>query len=104
MEEELDSIEKKKKKVANFNEITPEVLKTKFDDILQLFNTVSKQNTIENEQLHPSLPQKGDLRIIKNSSSSSRHQHGSPWPFPATLPIGLQGYILYRHRAVVYRF
>ena len=35
------------------------------------------------------------------------HQHGSPWPFSATLlyrPGGLQGYILYRHRAGVYRF
>ena len=37
----------------------------------------------------------------------SRCQHGSPWPFLATrlyrslLPGGLQGYILYRHRAVV---
>ena len=40
----------------------------------------------------------------------SRCQHGSPWPPLATrlyrplLPGGLQGYILYRHRAVVYRF
>ena len=39
-----------------------------------------------------------------------RCQHGSPWPSLATrlyrqlLPGGLQGYILYRHRAVVYRF
>ena len=37
----------------------------------------------------------------------SRHQHGSPWPSLATLlyrpsfPVGLQDYILYRHRAVV---
>ena len=40
----------------------------------------------------------------------SRCQHGSPWPSPATdlyrpsLPVGLQGYILYQHRAVVCRF
>ena len=40
----------------------------------------------------------------------SRHQHGSPKPSLATrlyrplLPVGLQGYFLYRHRAVVYRF
>ena len=40
---------------------------------------------------------------------SHRHR-GSPWPSPATrlyrlsLPVGLQGYILYRHRAIVYRF
>ena len=39
----------------------------------------------------------------------SRCQHGSPSPFLTTrlyrpsLPGGLQGYILYRHRAVVYR-
>ena len=39
----------------------------------------------------------------------SHRQHGSPWPSLATrlyhplLPVGLQGYILYRHRAVVYR-
>ena len=37
----------------------------------------------------------------------SRHQHGDPWPFHATLlyrpllPAGLQGYIPYRHRAAV---
>ena len=36
----------------------------------------------------------------------SRHQHGSLWSSPATLlcrpslPVGLQGYIQYRHRAV----
>ena len=41
---------------------------------------------------------------------NSRCQHGSPWPSSATrlyrpsLPVGLQGYILYWHRAVVYRF
>ena len=40
----------------------------------------------------------------------SRRQQGSPWLSLATqlyrqlLPVGLQGYILYRHRAVVYRF
>ena len=40
----------------------------------------------------------------------SCRQHGSPWPSPSTLlnrlslPVGLQGYILYRHRAVVWRF
>ena len=40
----------------------------------------------------------------------SRHQHGYPWSSPATplycpsLPVGLQGYILYWHRAVVCRF
>ena len=38
------------------------------------------------------------------------HQHGYPWPSTATrlyrpsLPVGLQGYILYRHWAVVCRF
>ena len=37
----------------------------------------------------------------------SRHQHRYPWPFLTTilycplLPAGLQGYILYRHRAAV---
>ena len=37
------------------------------------------------------------------------HQHGYPWPSPTTrlnhssLPVGLQDYILYRHRTVVYR-
>ena len=37
------------------------------------------------------------------------HQHGYPWPSPATnlycpsLPVGLQGYILYRHRAIACR-
>ena len=40
----------------------------------------------------------------------SRCQHRSPWPNPATClyrsspPGYLQGYILFRHRAVVYRF
>ena len=40
----------------------------------------------------------------------SRCQHEYPWPFFATLPYrpllpaGLQGYILYRHRAAVCRF
>ena len=40
----------------------------------------------------------------------SHHQHGYPRPFLATpryrplLPAGLQGYILYRHRAPVCRF
>ena len=40
----------------------------------------------------------------------SRHQHGYPWPFLATLldcPLllaALQGYILYRHRASVCMF
>ena len=40
----------------------------------------------------------------------SRHQHEFPWLSPTTrlyclsLSIGLQDYILYRHRAVVYRF
>ena len=40
----------------------------------------------------------------------SRSQHGSPWPSLATrlyhplFTVGLQGHILYRHRAVVYRF
>ena len=40
----------------------------------------------------------------------SRRQHWSPWPSPAirlyrpSLPRALQGYILYRHRAVVYVF
>ena len=40
----------------------------------------------------------------------SRHQHGYPWSSLATglyrqsLPAGLQGYILYRHRAAVCRF
>ena len=37
-----------------------------------------------------------------------RRQRRSPWPSPATLlyrpslPVGLQGYILYRYRAVVW--
>ena len=40
----------------------------------------------------------------------SCYQHRYPWPSPATLfyrpsfPVGLRGYILYRHRAVVCRF
>ena len=37
----------------------------------------------------------------------SRRQQGSPWPSLTTCPLllgGLQGYILYRHKAVVYRF
>ena len=40
----------------------------------------------------------------------SHRQRLSPWPSPATflyrpsLPVSLQGYILYRHRAVLYRF
>ena len=40
----------------------------------------------------------------------SRHQHRYPWPFLTTplyrpsLLVGLQGYILYWHRAVVCRF
>ena len=40
----------------------------------------------------------------------SHRQHGSPWPSFATrlyrpsLPAGLQGYLLYRRRAVVYKF
>ena len=40
----------------------------------------------------------------------SRHQHGSSWPSLASLlyrpshPVNLQGYILYRHKAVVCRF
>ena len=40
----------------------------------------------------------------------SRHQHGYPWPSFATppyhssLPVGLQGYTLYPHRAAVCRF
>ena len=40
----------------------------------------------------------------------SHHQHGSPWPSPTIhlyrplLPVGLQGYIQYRHRPVAYRF
>ena len=40
--------------------------------------------------------------------SMSRHQQRYLWPFPAnllyrpSLPAGLQGYILYRHRAIVY--
>ena len=40
----------------------------------------------------------------------SHHQHGYPWSSPATLlycpslPAGLQGYILYRHRTVICRF
>ena len=39
----------------------------------------------------------------------SRHQHWSPWPSPATLlyrpslPVGLQGYIPYKHTAAEYR-
>ena len=39
-----------------------------------------------------------------------RCRHGSPWPSPSCslyrplLPEGLPGYILYRHRAVLYRF
>ena len=41
---------------------------------------------------------------------TSRRQHGYPWPSLAIspcrplLPVGLQGYIPYRHRAAVYRF
>ena len=37
----------------------------------------------------------------------SRRQHGSPWPSPAnhlyrpSFRVGLQGYILYRHRAIL---
>ena len=40
----------------------------------------------------------------------SRCKHGSPWPSLATrlycplFLVSLQGYILYQHRAVVYRF
>ena len=40
----------------------------------------------------------------------SRRQHRSPWPSPAicfyrsSLPVGFQGYILYRQRAVVHTF
>ena len=40
----------------------------------------------------------------------SYRQHRSPWAslvtrlYHPSLPVGLQGYILYRHRAVVYRF
>ena len=40
----------------------------------------------------------------------SCYQHGYPWPSLATppyhslLPVGLQGYILYQHRAAVCRF
>ena len=40
----------------------------------------------------------------------SHYQHGSPWPSPATLlyrpslPVGLQGYILYPHRPVLCMF
>ena len=40
----------------------------------------------------------------------SRYQHRCPWPSPTTLLyrplllVGLRGYILYRHRAVVCRF
>ena len=40
----------------------------------------------------------------------SHLQHGYPWPSPATLlyrpslPVGLQGYILHRHRTVACRF
>ena len=40
----------------------------------------------------------------------SRGQHGYPWPSPTirlyrpSLLVGLQGYIMYQHKAVVYRF
>ena len=40
----------------------------------------------------------------------SRHQRRYPWPSPASplyrpsLPVGLQGYNLYRHKAVVCRY
>ena len=40
----------------------------------------------------------------------SSYQHGSPWPsldtrlYRQSYPAGLQGFILYRHRAVLYRF
>ena len=46
-----------------------------------------------------------DIIIIMSS-----HQHGYPWPSLATLlycllhPVGLQGYIPYRHRVTVCRF
>ena len=48
--------------------------------------------------------------LIIISIIMSCHQHRSPWPSPTTLlyhpslPVGLLGYILYRHRAVVCRF
>ena len=56
----------------------------------------------------PQLPQV--IYIIFSMSihtMMSHRQHGPPWPSLATclyrpsLPVGLQGYILYRHRAVV---
>ena len=49
-------------------------------------------------------------KLIEGTSYiMSCYQHGSPWPSPTTpfyrpsLPVGLQGYILYRHRPVVCR-
>ena len=59
---------------------------------------------------------KRDQRILQNRILSgiinilSHHQHGYPWLFLATLlyhpllPVGLQGYIPYLHRATVCRF
>ena len=50
------------------------------------------------------------LNFIYITIIMSGCQNGSPWPSFATrlyrpsLPGGLQGYILYRHRAVIYRF
>ena len=49
-------------------------------------------------------------KLIEIIVITSRYQHGYPWPFlaippyRALLPAGLQGYIPYRHRAVVCRF
>ena len=60
--------------------------------------------------VEPLYPSPNTLTTCWEIIIMSRHQHGYTWPSPATLlyrpslPVGLPGYILYRHRAVVCRF
>ena len=74
-------------------------------------NMYKKKNKNKTHSCLKMLSPKVCLRIIHFIIIiMSRHQHGYPWPFLATLlyreflPAGLQGYIPYQHRVAVSRF
>ena len=73
----------------------------------RLMMCVNSSNTVTRETTLFSLLNLKQVIIIIIMSYC---QHGSPWPSPTSLlyrpllPVGFQGYILYWHKAVVYRF
>ena len=74
-----------------------------FDDWLCTFSALIQRTEIQDLNKLNLLVTYSSLDIYKYIIIMLCHQHGSSWPYPATLlyhpslPVGLQGYILYRH-------